>query len=452
LFQAESYTVPNSIARIARTEKLSPFDANNTHVFKAACNDIRGNFDNIPGGSIDATKDLYEAITGSTVGPFSFWQYPGAAASSFYAYHIGHGAEWETRAYKPIQSFIPTYSSIGIKNPNQSWSNPLDRNLVCSNETYFDSYFGEANNTEHVKLNYRGVNWLLKELGTNTDVPSPQAPHFPIQAGLLTGPDLMCNPNTPYSFLDDCKLPSTVTWSVSNLNIVSSTPYSINVSKINDGQGTITATFQNGQTVIKNIWIGSPKLNQFTFGSGNNSPCITPVDCITTGLQSTEIYASFGGMSASETNTNSNWEWARENNLIMLNGIRNRRVVCPLFVGSSGFKVRAKNACGWSEWVDYPSFEISTCFNDFKLSSNIYKVFPNPSKDIVNIVLNDQAKQPEIDAVISGELFNMMGLSKSKVVIKDNAAIFSVVGLLKGIYVLKIYINDQVESHQIGVE
>ena len=45
-----------------------------------------------------------------------------------------------------------------------------------------------------------------------------------------------------------------------------------------------------------------------------------------------------------------------------------------------------------------------------------------------------------------------MGLSKSKVVIIDNAAIFTVVGLLKGIYVLKIYINDQVESHQIGVE
>ena len=45
-----------------------------------------------------------------------------------------------------------------------------------------------------------------------------------------------------------------------------------------------------------------------------------------------------------------------------------------------------------------------------------------------------------------------MGLSKTKVEIKDNNATFSVRGLNKGIYVLKIYINDKVESHQIAVE
>ncbi|EOG6908102.1 T9SS type A sorting domain-containing protein [Flavobacterium psychrophilum] len=34
----------------------------------------------------------------------------------------------------------------------------------------------------------------------------------------------------------------------------------------------------------------------------------------------------------------------------------------------------------------------------------------------------------------------------------NNKATFSVRGLNKGIYVLKIHINDKVESHQIAVE
>lgn len=45
-----------------------------------------------------------------------------------------------------------------------------------------------------------------------------------------------------------------------------------------------------------------------------------------------------------------------------------------------------------------------------------------------------------------------MGQSNSKVEINNNKAIFSVRGLKKGIYVLKIYINDKVETHQIAVE
>lgn len=60
--------------------------------------------------------------------------------------------------------------------------------------------------------------------------------------------------------------------------------------------------------------------------------------------------------------------------------------------------------------------------------------------------------QPEKEAKISGELFDLMGQSKSKVVIIDNKATLSVVGLNKGIYVMKIFMNDQTESHQIIVE
>lgn len=85
-------------------------------------------------------------------------------------------------------------------------------------------------------------------------------------------------------------------------------------------------------------------------------------------------------------------------------------------------------------------------------NTNFYTIYPNPSNDIVNIEIRDANNIPEKRATITGELFDMMRQLKAKVEINNNKATFSVSGLNKGIYVLKIYINDKVESHQIAVE
>lgn len=280
LFEAESYTMPTSNDLVAHTKKLNHGSID----FNASANSIRGNLDNIPGGYIDATVLLHSAITGAPLtGPRSFWQYTADSAASFYINHIGDTAEWDTRVLKPNQCFIPTYSSIGIKNPNQSWANPLNRNLVCSNETYFDSYFGEANNAPHVELNYRSVNWLLKEIGSNTSAPIPQAPFFPLQAGLLTGDGSLCGgePQT-YTFSNLCKIPSgliyqndaglTVNgWSVEGpLQILSYTDYSVTVQATTNysNVGKVIATFQNGEKYEKNVTIGVPAVSNSEITGG----------------------------------------------------------------------------------------------------------------------------------------------------------------------------------------
>ena len=71
---------------------------------------------------------------------------------------------------------------------------------------------------------------------------------------------------------------------------------------------------------------------------------------------------------------------------------------------------------------------------------------------MVSIEAIDMDYQSEENTTITGELFNIMGLPVSKVQINNNQATFSVQGLNRGIYVLKIYINDQIEAHQIAVE
>jgi len=429
LFEAESYTIPTSDNVVAHKHKLM----NSSVDYNASANSIRDNLDNIPGGSIDATGLLHSSITGEPfTGPRSFWQYPSASIGSFYLNHVGNTAEWDTRVNKPNQCFIPTYSSIGIKNPNQSWANPLNRNLVCSNETYFDSYFGESNNTPHVALNYRSVNWLLKEIGSNTTPPITQAPYFPIQADLISGPNSLCNLNTTYSISDICKVPSEVEWSVSpNLQIISSTSYSITVSQISNGQGTITATFQNGQKLTKTIWIGSPS---FTLEYNYFDPQpIKSTICVVS--DNPDITLQQQGI------TNLTYKIC---NSSTINNISDSYCMMPK--NNCCIEFTATNSCG-STTVVYDCF-----LNKQSTNNNYYNIYPNPSSDIVNIEIRDENNIPDNGATISGELFDMMGLSIAKVEIIDNKATFSVSALNKGIYVLKIYINNQVESHQIAVE
>ncbi len=206
---------------------------------------IHGSYDVIPGGMFNSPKDIKEGITEGLSNE-----------------NIRH----EIRDYYELHSFIPSFSAIAHKNPNQSWSNPLNHNLICTNETPFDSYFGHEKNTQHTSFTAESVAWLLKELAGQ-----PQAPHFPLQESTLSGPGKVCTSAT-YSFNDTCKLPSPLIytengttingWSVSpNLQIVSSTAYSVIVNKISDGEGFIKATFQNGQTITKKIWVGKPQVN-----------------------------------------------------------------------------------------------------------------------------------------------------------------------------------------------
>jgi len=228
---------------------LTTFTADNHYYFNITNNDIHGNLDIIPGGMLNSQVDLQESILKGLSSAHQRSDY-----SDLFSNH----------------SFIPVFSSLGHLQPNQNWGSSLNYNLKCSsnNLTPFDSYYGESLNTRHTTFNKESVAWLLKELSGQ-----PQAPHFPIQENVLTGPSKICaNNNTTYSISDVCKVPSPVMytqggnvingWSVQgNLQIVSTTPYSITVVGTSDdpNDATITATFQNGQTIQIPVHVGTPK-------------------------------------------------------------------------------------------------------------------------------------------------------------------------------------------------
>lgn len=283
------------------------------------------------------------------------------------------------------------------------------------------------------------VKWLLEELQGN-----PQAPYFPIQTNLINGPDVLCDvPNTNYYISDMCKVPSSVIytnqngstvngWSVSsNLKIISSTANSINVTGIKSGTGTITATFQNGQTISKTITVHH--LDSLPIPSGRLY--VRSVNCYYDGALRINFTPNipFGGV-------------------ITLNP---SVLPHPLRSQTQEIEVKYTNPCTGQFTTNVITFEYQApnCRGaKMKSDKSFYIIYPNPSNDIVNIDLRYEDNQPVEGAKISGELFDMMRRSKSNIRFIDNKATLSVKGLNKGIYVLKIYINDQVESHQIAVE
>jgi Putative serine esterase (DUF676) len=177
--------------------------------------------------------------------------------------------EW--RQYVPNHAFIPSVSALAFKNPNFDWSTAFMRNLVCNpanREIPFDSYFVPATNEDHVKVTAENANWLIQELqGIN------QLPYFPMESNLLIGDNLICeNQLKTYIINETCKVPGAPVWSVSgNLQIVSSTPFSVTVKGLSNSpsEGKIIATFHSfvgGQKIEKPVHIGAPSVSNIQIG------------------------------------------------------------------------------------------------------------------------------------------------------------------------------------------
>ncbi len=370
-------------------------------------------------------KGTMDIVQGGTFGTMDIIQ------TEFSKELEGTVASYEWRKNLHNHSFIPSVSALAFKNSNFNWSTPFNRNLVCdpaNKEIPFDSYFIPPTNEDHVKVTAENANWLINELTDN-----PQAPYFPIPANTLTGPDLVCTTaNSFFSLGSLCKIPSPAVWTVTPptaLQIISQNGTDLTVKGLGNGPATITAKFQNGMKVDKTLWVGKPSfaLEHYYF---------EPQPVKSTLCASSDI---------------PNFTLAQQGvtNIIFKRGttiLPNYLTYCHRTTFPECIEVTAINNCG-STTVKYQCEFLRTAQN-----TNIYSIYPNPSKDIVNIELRNQENQPQKDAKISGQLFDMMGQPKTKVQINNNQATFSVQGLRKGIYILKIYINDQTETHQIAVE
>lgn len=389
----------------------------------------RGNMDNIPGGWYPTQRDLAHEIIQST--PCK-WVVLGNICVN----------DWNIDNLDHVSSFIPTVSALGFKNPNFNWYQKLDRNLVCSNEIPFDSYFGPKVNERHTSFTEESVNWLLKELSGN-----PQDPYFPVDSDKLVGSPQVCNAET-YIF-QNCSTPGAVqNWEVSyNLQIVNSDSNSITVdlfSSSASGDGWIKATFANGNIVQKEIMVSTPYIDNITFGNGIYEEGYF---CSSHTGNTYELYPKISG------------------NLyqIRLLSFPSLNVVFTSSFSSSAsgtihytpvpgwyvFEARMQNTCGTSEWTGF-EVEYVDCSNNNGGGEHKYIVYPNPSSSIINISYKNTAsefatKNDDITQLRLYDFYSKVLIQKSGANLKE----LNISTLNDGIYYLEITSNDKIEVHKV---
>lgn len=206
-------------------------------------------------------------------------------------------------------SFVPSKSAIAFSGSNNQWRENIGcRDLVCTGETPFDSYYAPTQNQEHASLHNDGVNWLLQEINGNHQSPTV---YGSCNTTSIIGDNRICyNQTKTYTLSNQCN--GSVTWSKSsNLQILSSDNSQITVKSINQytGSAWIKAIYSNGQSTTKNI-VGKPSYTYETNGDGH----FIDIDLVSQGLNFAQqgitsaiwqqtggtgtLYASNGSLSA----------------------------------------------------------------------------------------------------------------------------------------------------------
>lgn len=284
----------------------------------------------------------------------------------------------------------------------------------------------------------------------------------------LTGPAAICsNTNYVYNFSSPQQTP--VLWSVtSNLQIINSSNNSITVKAINTGTyglGTITAN-NNGIQITKSFWIGVSALPQLLTYSNipynsslQNGPSFNPTWIFNTQSsfdlnQLFTVKDEFGNIIISKgADSNGRAEFSAS----------------ELGMGYGSTKsiyVYTTNSCGINNplkkvLVRFTLYYPTLCQYGFgcpmqrTISQNndkIFSIFPNPSSSIFKITLKSLSYNVTNDSKATATLFDMIGQQKSTVQLTNNETSFSVIDLERGLYILKININDKTEIHQLIIE
>ena len=248
----ESYTMPAYGENKKISRYKNGFDDDDKFVFN---NNTRGNMDNIPGGYFNGYSQLADPVNGTD--PI---QYDGVHWYLFLDQisDVLGDAISTVYANEQVHSFIPTISSLGFNNPDISWNQNLDRNLVCTNEIPFDNYFGPKNNQPHTSFTKKSVDWILAELNEE-----PLPPTVYNEETAINGPNIICvNDIVTYDF-DHCASADVEEWQVSPaLQIITSDQQSVTVSSINtneyyNNEAWIKAIYPEHE-ILKELWIGRP--------------------------------------------------------------------------------------------------------------------------------------------------------------------------------------------------
>ncbi len=319
----------------------------NTNGRSAAAPSASQSYDIVPGGYYSTQQEIVEKGRGYE--PLVF------------GYSFGVGTSTKFNVIRSTHSFIPTYSSLGIDLTNKDLAASLyGRNLICSGETPFDSYYGPQNNEDHISLTTGNVSWLTKEID---GIPQPPTYNYTgtYAIQLVSGSEPLCTGSNVYT-VTNIPTGATITWQTSPAGIAnvsySGAGTQVSVNRITNGSFSLIATlsFCNKPAmavVSRSINAGPPSvsISYSPNGSCNN------------GYQTWSL-------SASSPSTVTSWQWTVDNPssgswYINSPGMPSTFVDVK---GGGGISVTATSSCGTGKngvtiYSNCPAFAIAASPN-----------------------------------------------------------------------------------------
>jgi hypothetical protein len=460
----DAYFMPTSDnTRIAKFYKLPT-----TKTVESPNSNLRGVMDNVPGGWFLAQDEFAKGALNSWPDIIRGVDLPITSL------------EYQLRTINEINSFIPSFSAIAHLDPDQDWNNPLNFDLTCDSNklTPFDSYYGESLNTQHTSFNKNSIDWLI----ANLNLPNGQVlpPQFPVDISNFSSPSTMCVGDiVTMGFEDECKVAVQPTYVISdNLAIISRNGYSAQFEALENGPAYVQVILDNGvgpsQSFSRQLYIGTPNLD---------NAFLTEIDSATF----LSIYPANGfcDFVALRINGIERYDLVEEIEMQKLpisiaywdgdqrTGRDNTVGIYPDCNELFRFQVRARNACGWSEWAEFVK-DIDNCSNDCSntnssgIVSNNFVISPVPASTVIAI---DMVQKPEwtfysrscsdgltdiggtslCTYFVSLQLYDFSGNQVLNITRHELGTSFDVSHLTTGTYVMHITHAGQTEIHQVPI-
>lgn len=324
--------------------------------------------------------------------------------------------------YNDVHSFVPTKSALAFKGSNKDLAESVyDRNLVCTGETPFDSYFGETQNSEHVFIDSAMARFAIDEM-----VGIPRNPSYVTSLASLyiSGPEKFCEPGAVYSLKGGAVSEGTTfAWSVSPAiaNVIyGKYPQQIQLTRISNGTATLSLALNRDcglhQTLTK------------TFSIGGFSSADYPVSGPSSSCTNQTVYFSTNQLPGA---TNYTWFWPSGWAYVSGQGTYSITLRTGTTSGSVG--VRVSNVCdaGGSPATKY--VQVYNC-------GFIVKASPNPGSREVTITTeqNESLKfSAAKDKIFKLEVIDLYGRIRKKL------------NFASGVSTIKIDVSDLISGTYI---
>ena len=287
-----------------------------------------------------------------------------------------------------------------------------------------------------------------------------------VQAAVLppsiAGSPMVCSSTTSTYTLTNAV--GSVSWQVSNnLQIISSSSTNITVSPIGirtSGSGFVKA-IMSGTTVQKDFWVGKPSFPQLTTSSG------VPYDefNLPAGCANGVTYWVFKTSNPLDRVTQFQFS-VQGGNVITKNASNGLATITAQELGmiegmTLDVTVRPVNVCGSNFLV--PKFKLyrpTDCECGIGINCNLnrvaapndrYNLYPNPTSGFINIVPVSSDSGTTSKSKIIATLYDMLGEKRKSVVINNNETLMDVQDLKAGMYIMRIQIDGEIETHLIVI-